>query len=459
MEQKPQEVLFKALKGQETERPAWVPFVGVHGGYLIDIPAREYLLSSERIVSGIQKAIEYYQPDGIPLMFDLQIEAEILGCGLQWYDDVPPAVSSHPLIGEKTIEDLPEFRYEKGRLPLLKKVAEKIIPQYGEQIAFYGLVTGPFTLSAHLRGSDLFTDMLIDDKKAHTLMRYSTTIARKMADFYLDLGCSLIALVDPMTSQISPQHFSEFVKDYLDDVFRSIRNRGGYTSLFVCGDATKNLDIMCQTNCHQVSIDENIPLDLACKVARSYGKSVGGNLKLTTVLLLGKPADAMLDAIRCIDSGGTQGFVLSPGCDLPYHTPPANLEAVAEMVHNAYKRQVARMTLKPSVEDTYEDIPLPDYPSLPYVLVECITLDSTACAPCLFTVDTAIKVKELCSVPVEVREHKIKSREGLGYMKHLKINSIPTICIDGIPAFQSALPDPPTLAKAIEEHAKKMGKK
>ena len=80
------ELLLKALRNETTPRPGWVPFVGVHGGQLIGCPATEYLRSSERIVSGLKRATELYRPDGLPIVFDLQMEAEVLGCRLSWPD-------------------------------------------------------------------------------------------------------------------------------------------------------------------------------------------------------------------------------------------------------------------------------------------------------------------------------------------------------------------------------------
>lgn len=449
-------ILFDAIKCRETERAGWVPFVGVHGGFLIGKKAVEYLRSAELIVQGLNKAIDLYKPDGIPIVFDLQLEAEVLGCKLQWHEETPPSVVSHPLQGEKWIDDLPKFDLEKGRLPIVKQAGKILAETKGAEVVLYGLITGPFTLSAHLRGSELFYDLLADPQRVHELMEFSKCIGYRMADFYLDIGCEVIAVVDPMTSQISPQHFHDFVAPYLNFIFEKIREKGALTSLFVCGDATKNLEVMSRTMCHQISIDENIPLELACKIAHAHGKSVGGNLKLTSVLLFGKPKDAMLDAIRCIDTAGTKGFVLSPGCDIPYAVPPENLEVVAEMVHNTYQRQVARATLTPSVEDSFDDIQIPDYASQPFIQVDCITLDSTACAPCLFTVDCALKAKELCSeIPVVVMEHKIKSREGMGYMRKLGVQCIPAICIDGKVVFSSTIPDVQFLAQIIQNEAKK----
>ncbi len=47
------ELLLKAIRNETTPRPAWVPFVGSHGGRIIGETAEEYLRSSELIVRGL----------------------------------------------------------------------------------------------------------------------------------------------------------------------------------------------------------------------------------------------------------------------------------------------------------------------------------------------------------------------------------------------------------------------
>jgi uroporphyrinogen decarboxylase len=455
---KGKELLLKAIRGQSTPRPAWVPFVGVHGGKLVGATATEYLRSSALIVQGLRRAYDLYRPDGLPVVFDLQMEAELLNCKLHWASEVPPSVISHPLMGAGRLDDLPGFDVTQGRFPLVREATRTLVQSLGGDIALYGLITGPFTLVSHLRGSEVFLDMLTDPDRVKQVMAFSVEVGKKTADFYLDDGCSIIGVVDPMTSQISPEHFQEFVAPYLNELFAHIKVRGGCSSLFVCGDATRNLEVMCRTSCDNVSVDENIPLELLCNLARKNGKSAGGNLRLTTVLLLGRPADAMLDAIRCIDTGGSTGFILAPGCDLPYGTPEANLQAVTNMVHDEYQRQVARTTVTVTDMGPFDDIKLPNFAQEKAVIVDCITLDSAACAPCLYTLDAAIRAAERASVPVEVREHKIKSREGIGYMANLGVKNIPAICIDGEPRFISQIPDGDTLVKAIEDKAREMGK-
>jgi uroporphyrinogen decarboxylase len=449
----PRSLLLAALRNEETPRPAWVPFVGVHGGHLIGVRADEYLQSSDHMMEGLTAAIERYRPDGIPVSFDLQMEAEILGCNLAWAEEVPPSVTSHPLQADSDPASLPEFDPAKGRFPIALDVCRRLREKYGDDLGLYGLICGPFTLASHLRGSEIFLDMMMDPAGVGRLMAFCTEVCRRASSAYLDAGADIIAVVDPMTSQISPEHFEEFVTPSVNAVFDHIREHGGLSSMFVCGDATRNLEVMCKTHCDNVSVDENISLEDLRDIAGRYGKSFGGNLKLTVVLLLGSEADAKLDAIRCIDTSGGKGFVLAPGCDLPYAVPPANLEAVAEMVHDAYQRDVARTSLVATEMEAFDDIQLPDYSAQPEVYLDVVTLDSAACAPCQYMVDVARRAADKAGKPVVVREHKVKVREGVGHMCKLGVGKIPTICIDGEITFESRVPDVDTLARAIEESA------
>ena len=83
------EILLQALRYGETKRAPWVPYVGVHAAKLINKPADEYLHSADLIYDGVMRSIEEYKSDGIPIVFDLQLEAEIFDCELLWAKDNP----------------------------------------------------------------------------------------------------------------------------------------------------------------------------------------------------------------------------------------------------------------------------------------------------------------------------------------------------------------------------------
>ena len=78
------EVLFKTLRHEETERPAWVPMAGVHAGFLKGYTADEVYQDADKLVESLLEVEKMYAPDGLILLFDLQLEAEILGCTIKW---------------------------------------------------------------------------------------------------------------------------------------------------------------------------------------------------------------------------------------------------------------------------------------------------------------------------------------------------------------------------------------
>lgn len=449
------QLLLDALQGKTTPRPAWLPYVGVHGGALIGKTAEQYLKSSDLIVQGLKTAKTRYRPDGLPIAFDLQLEAEVLGCKLKWAEKTPPSVVSHPMSlmeGDgKSLEDLPEFSVEAGRFPLVMEAVERVKAEMGNEVALYGLVTGPFTLTLHLMGNDVFMAMYDDPDGLKQTIDFCGDVACKVADAYIDRGVDVIASVDPMTSQISPEHFEKFVTPAANKLFDHVRSRGAMCSMFVCGDATRNLEMMAQTNCDNVAIDEQIPLDKIRGIAQPQGKSFGGNLKLTTVLLMGSADDAKRNAIDCLDTAGDTGFILAPGCDLPYDVKPENLEAVAEMVHDAYQRDVARETAAVSDGDRFDDIVLPDYANEDAVIIDVVTLDSEGCAPCQYMYRAALeaKVRLAHRLDVVVREHKITGREGVGMMVKLAVPNLPSICVDGECVFASIIPKPGEMDAAV----------
>lgn len=439
------DLIQAAMRRDTVERIPWVPFVGAHGGHLIGVNATDYLKSSKLLIAGITKAIELYKPDGLPIVFDLQLEAEILGCELEWAPENPPAVVSHPLSAGLSLTDLSVPQPEDGRLPVVLETARHIRKTFSD-LALYGLITGPFTLSLHLLGTEIFMHMLSEPDRVHQVFGFATQVAKAMSDYYIDAGCDVIALVDPMTSQIGPEQFRQFVTDPVTEIFQHIRERGALSSFFVCGHAQQNVEAMCDCRPDNVSVDENIPLDFVRDVALEKAVSFGGNLQLTVVLLLGSPEDAQHHAIECMNTGGTRGFILAPGCDLPYATPPDNIAAVAEVVHDPYVRDVTSTLERSTAQQELLD--MSDYGKTDKVVVDVITLDSEACAPCQYMVEAVSPQFENI---VEWREHKIKHSDSVQFMTSLMVKNIPTICIDGKITFVSRIPPKDELIAAIQK--------
>uniref|UniRef100_UPI0032178B77 uroporphyrinogen decarboxylase family protein n=1 Tax=uncultured Draconibacterium sp. TaxID=1573823 RepID=UPI0032178B77 len=442
------ELIKRAFALEEVERVPWVPFVGVHGGYLTGVDAETYLKSADEVITGVSKAIEEYNPDGVPVVFDLQIEAEILGCNLQWAPNNPPAVISHPLANGTSLSELKVPEITDGRIPVCVESAKTLRQKYPD-VALYGLITGPFTLALHLMGTDIFMKLFEAPDEVNAVMEFCTKVGIKMSEYLLDAGCDVIAVVDPMTSQIDPMTFESFVTPYCTRIFNYVREREKLSSFFVCGHAQQNIEAMCNCKPDNVSIDENIPLDFVKEIALKKGISFGGNMKLTVVLLMGNEDDSRENAMECLDMGGKKGFILAPGCDLPMNTPPENIKAVSDLVHDPYKQDIVRALEKK--ESTLEIFNMKDYGQADKVIVDIITLDSESCAPCQYMVEAVKKVAPQFEGVVEWREHAIKKMDAVTFMSSLMVKNIPTICIDGKIAFVSQIPPKVELVAAIQK--------
>jgi len=445
-------LVLEALRNNATPRTPWVPFVGCHAASLIGVDAEQYFKSAENIFKGVSKAIELYRPDGIPALFDLQVEAEAMGCSLQWAKDNPPSVSSHPLEQGLKLSDLKIPSQNDGRFPIVLEATKQICDTFGRDIAIYGLITGPFTLALHLRGTDIFYDMIDDPDSMHELMKFCTTVALNTADMYIDAGCDVIAVVDPMTSQISPENFADFVSPYASEIFNHIRSKDKFGSFFVCGNAKRNIEEMCKCKPDNISIDENIPLEYVKEICSKYGISFGGNIKLTLTMLFGTPADNINDAQNCCSIGGNKGYILSPGCDIPFAVPSENIKAISSFIHG----EVAEFMQSTSALEGVE-YNLPDYKNEKKVIIDVITLDSESCAPCQYMMNAVKAACEGLEDKVEYIEHKIKQKESVVCMLKLGASNVPTICIDGEIRHVSIIPDVPALRSEIEEQIKKKG--
>lgn len=442
------QLLQQAFALQESSRVPWVPFVGVHAASLLGVTASEYLKSDKLIVEGVSKAIDLYNPDGIPIVFDLQLEAECMGCGLVWADENPPSVQSHPLIEGVELKELKVPTANDGRIPVVLEATRQLRAKYPD-LALYGLITGPFTLGLHLLGTEIFMKMFTDENYVHDLMAFCTKVCNTMTDYYKEAGCDVVAVVDPMTSQIGPDQFEQFVTRYCSEVFAHIKAQDIYSSFFVCGHAQHNIEVMCACKPDNISIDENIPLGYVKEICLKNGISFGGNLLLTVGLLMGSTEDCERNAVDCMDIGGNKGYILAPGCDLAYATPKENLLAITNLITDDYRRDVVRALEAKVMNITPIDKAV--YGSSSKVILDVVTLDSASCAPCQYMLEAVKRACEPFGDKVQFIERSVKTPEGVEFMVAIGASNIPTLCIDGEISFVSNIPPINEIRKAIEE--------
>lgn len=447
----PKENLFAVLRHERPAAVPWVPFAGVHAGSLKDYDATAVLTDEEALFESLMEVNRLYKPSGQPIVFDLQLEAEILGCELVWTKDGPPSVKTHPLEETMTVPclcTLPEKN--DGRLPLVLSVMKRMKKAVGDKTALYGLICGPFTLASHLRGNNIFMDMYDDEAYVKELLEYCAICTMHMTDYYVEAGMDVIAVVDPLVSQISVDHFEKFLHDPYKKIFEHIRSLHVFSSFFVCGDATRNIEAMCKTEPDSVSVDENVDLVAAKAITDGYNVAISGNIPLTSVMLHGTQMDNMKFSVDLLDRiKDKKNFILAPGCDMPYATPIENVIGIAEAVTNT---GIVREMVKNYVAAEEEiRIDLPDYDTLTKPLVEVFTLDSATCAACTYMMGAANEAKAKWGDSIDMVEYKFTLKENIARCKKMGVRNLPCIYINGKLKFSSIIPSRDELNHAIKE--------
>ncbi len=447
------ERILNTLNHKTTDRAPWVPFAGVHAGALIGKNATQVLTDGELLFEALKKVKELYAPDGMPVVFDLQVEAEILGCELVWADEAPPSVKTHPL--EDTTQMLCDCKQpepDKGRLPMILDVMQKMYRTYGEDTALYGLICGPFTLASHLRGNNLFMDMVLDEAYVKKLMEYTTTTALKMCDMYIDAGMDIIAVVDPLVSQISPEHFSSMCHEAFKTIYDYIRAKGKASSFFVCGNATRQIEVMCQTGPDSISVDENVEMKAAKAITDQYNVAIGGNIPLTTLMLHGTQQENMKYVVNMLDELGSDNLIIAPGCDMPYAVPAENTIGIAQAVRETDSVREMVKNYEAPKEDI--EVELPDYQHLEKPLVEVFTLDSATCAACTYMMDAMNVAGEAYKEQIDLIEYKFTKKENIARCVKMGVKNLPCVYINGELKWSSIIPSREELFDEIDKHLK-----
>ncbi len=444
------DLIERTLRHEPTDAIPWVPFAGVHAGKLVGYTAGEVLTDGDKLLESLLAVNRTYDPDGQPIVFDLQIEAEILGCDLVWADKGPPTVALHPLASRMEIPDhLPTPN--DGRLPMVLDVMRRMKVEVGAKTALYGLVTGVFTLASHLRGTEIFMDMFDHPAFLSELLAYASAVVNRMSELYVGAGMDVIGVVDPLVSQISPRHFRKLLLQPYAGIFDLIRQRGVFSSFFVCGDATKNIEVMCETAPDSISIDENIDLAAAKEITDRYNITMGGNIPLTTHMLLGSQQDNMKFVVDLLATIDTHNFILAPGCDMPYDVPTENVVGVVQAIRDPEGTRAMLANYQAETLDLGA-VRLPEYDALDRPLVEVFTLDSDTCAACAYMRDAAVRATAELAGRVELVEYKFTERENVARVKKMGVKNLPSIYINGELKYSSLIPSNRELVDEIKKH-------
>lgn len=294
-----------------------------------------YAQSEETPESIAEKLINSYRlfkHRDVTLIYSSKAIALPLGGEIKESDTSSPSLLSHPL---DDIRDVDELDFSKAAFPnneraqILFQAAQLIDRAIGKEAYIRFSIGGPFTVAAHILSPEkLLKSMIKNKKEIHRLIEHCLNLQMEMVDHFSQIESLIFHVADPMASSnlISPKFYREFALPYCEQLVDKIHSHGKEATLHICGDTIKILPAMLETGADVFSLDQAVDLEEASRIVGDRA-AILGNVDPVRILKEGKAGEIDRAVRSVIDQAGSHpgGFILGPGCDIPFDTPGDNL--------------------------------------------------------------------------------------------------------------------------------------
>lgn len=257
--------------------------------------------------------------------FDISLEAEVLGCTLDWRKTDRPPVSAPAYTDPKDVTWDDNNLEEVGRIPVVLGAIEIIRKKYAGMLPIVPVITAPFTVAGHIAGvENLVRWTKTDPEKAHKFIEIATDFVIEYGKLQVAHGAHILFPADPSASGdlISGEAYEEFVLPAHKRLARSV---GAPKILHICGDTSKLLPYLKNTGFECFSFD-NVPV-WYCRQILGNNMSILGGLDVIDLMPNGTPEQVYNRTRECIIQGAD---IVGTSCDVSYGTSLENLKAYVQ---------------------------------------------------------------------------------------------------------------------------------
>lgn len=281
---------------QRTKKHAVFPLVCAdHCAWLLKKKFSDVAHDPEQLAAALEYGLSMYGYDAIMVFVDTYVEAQALGCPLQ-FDPYPR------LEGPRTAQCV-------DRTDIIIDAA--VILRQHVSVPVFVSIKGPFSLASFLAGVEEFLKMVLTDKKrARELIDESLDHQVAYVKRLINTGAHIF-IGDPMASAsvVSPQVFSECALGPLQTLCREITHGGVLAGIHICGDTKPIISMLEDTGADILSVEDITPRTKTLKMGGVSTQSLISNdieraRKEVTAALAQSP------------------LILSTSCDVPVEADP-----------------------------------------------------------------------------------------------------------------------------------------
>jgi MtaA/CmuA family methyltransferase len=331
------ERVLQALRGEKVDPTTVFSGMGnltLHG--LTDQGWRfpEIHLDGHKMAVAAASTYKLFGLESVVVPFDMGVEAEALGCGINYYADsediLYPTVSAK--VADKVDEwdlEIPDKPLEKGRIPVVVDAIKELRETVGDEVAVGAWVLGPYTLAGQLfELDDLFKKSFKKPDAVHKALDVLEVFLIDLAALYREAGADYMTVREMGGGGdiLSPRMFGSLIQPHLRKMFAALESP---KILHICGDTNLIVDQMADCGADAISVDQKNDL-------RETRKKVGddeillGNLDPYNVLVAGT-VEQIDEAVKDIVDSGVNA--VWPGCDIWPDVPKENMKALVDATH------------------------------------------------------------------------------------------------------------------------------
>lgn len=206
---------------------------------------------------------------------------------------------------------------------------ELVMNEIGQEVDVYFELPGPLTAAASLiEPETLLRATRKQPGSVHRLLDFVTDCLTRIIEHFQTIEGVGFSLMDPVSSGdlISNKQYREFSLPYTKHLVAKIHQFHPFTTIHICGDTTKLLDAIADTGIDAISLDQKV--DLSKAVERVGDRVILiGNIDPVATILQGSPETIYSDIKSGVEqmSGDNKGYIIAPGCSIPYHTSLDNI--------------------------------------------------------------------------------------------------------------------------------------
>ncbi len=327
------ERVLNTLKGEEADRVPCFSGMGnvtIHGMNELKIRFAESHVSAEKMAALSASSYKLFGLECAVVPFDLGVEAEALGCELNFYDDGSSRIL-YPTVKTKILKfgdelKIPEKLVERGRIPTLVEAIGTLKDDVEEDVAVGTYVLGPYTLAGQVMDlNELLKNSFKKPEEVDRILRSLSQAIQIIAEKLKDAGADFITVreMGAPADVISPRMFGSMVLGPLSETIKKIE---GPSILHICGNTNPIVELMQKAGADAIAVDQKNDLR-ATREKLGDEAIVLGNIDPYNVLVKGTPDDVEA-AVKDVIDAGVDGVV--PGCDIWPEVPRENMTALVD---------------------------------------------------------------------------------------------------------------------------------